>query len=122
MDATLVMFKENGERRDFALLKETTAVGRGQDCDLRIPLAGISRNHCQFIISGTKVLVQDAGSRNGTFVNNQQVSGATALSAGDGVAIGPAVFTLQIDGQPAEIKPVRRAPGVAADGEEPTSS
>jgi pSer/pThr/pTyr-binding forkhead associated (FHA) protein len=108
MDATLVMFKSSGERRDFSLLKEVTTVGRNDDCDLRIPLAGISRGHCRFVINGTKVIVEDLKSTNGTFVNSVRLQGKQDLRPGDQVMVGPVIFTLQVDGQPGDITPTGR--------------
>lgn len=51
-------------------------------------------------------MLQDLGSSNGTYVNNKRVA-ELQLQPGDHVVVGPVVFTVQIDGQPAEIKPVK---------------
>ena len=106
MDVILVMFRENGERKGFALTADTTTVGRTSACDLRIPLSEVSRKHCQFVRYTDRVVLQDLGSSNGTYVNNKRVA-ELQLEAGDNVVVGPVVFTVQIDGDPAEIKPVR---------------
>ena len=106
MDVRLVMFKENGERKDFPLGEGITFVGRQEDCDLRIPLADISRKHAQLIIQEGTVTIRDMGSSNGTYVNNQRVS-EQDLGPGDHIVMGPVVFTLQIDGTPELIRPVK---------------
>ena len=105
MNAKLIMFREDGERRDFTIAPPTVTVGRKNDCDIRIPLAEVSRRHVEFRVESNSVIVKDLGSANGTFVNNKRVNEA-ALSPGDHVIIGPVVFTLQVDGKPAEIRPV----------------
>jgi len=105
MDAVLVLFKENGDRKEFPLIEGKTIVGRKEECDLRIPLAEISRKHVMFMVDEKAVTLRDLGSSNGTYVNNQKVS-ERELAAGDHVVIGPVVFTLQIDGKPDDIKPV----------------
>jgi pSer/pThr/pTyr-binding forkhead associated (FHA) protein len=115
MDVKFVMFKENGERKDFPLQSGRTVIGRKADCDLRIPLADISRRHAEVAIDPRGVALKDLGSSNGTYVNNKRVT-EMVLKAGDHVVIGPVVFTIQIDGEPQTIRPVktkleRRRPG-----------
>jgi pSer/pThr/pTyr-binding forkhead associated (FHA) protein len=106
MNVKLVMFKQDGQRRDFELKKETATLGRNTDCDFQIPLANVSRRHTQLMVKGEKLFVRDLGSSNGTFVNNKRVQEAE-LNAGDTLVLGPVIFTIVIDGQPDEIKPVR---------------
>lgn len=102
----LAMFKSDGTRRDFALTKDRIIIGRKVNCDLRIPLTSVSRQHCEVTIDDGKVRVRDLGSSNGTYHNSVRVQEAD-LSAGDELVIGPVVFTLIVDGQPEDIKPVR---------------
>lgn len=102
----LAMFKSDGTRRDFPLVKDRVVIGRKNNCDLRIPLTAVSRQHCEVTIDQSQVTVKDLGSSNGTYHNNVRVQEAT-LSAGDELVVGPVVFTLIVDGQPADIKPVR---------------
>jgi len=111
MQAVLVMFRSDGERRSFSVARDITVIGRREDCDLRIPLGDISRKHCRLIRDGETLRVEDLGSSNGTFHNGQRVQEAT-LTAGDSVQLGPVVFVLQVDGVPAddELAPVIAAP------------
>jgi pSer/pThr/pTyr-binding forkhead associated (FHA) protein len=106
MDVSLVYFKENGERKDFPLKEGTTTVGRKDECDYRIPLSQVSREHCQFELSDEGLTVRDLNSSNGTYVNNKRVA-KVKLKPGDHVVIGPVVFTVQIDGFPPDPKPVK---------------
>lgn len=102
----LAMFKSDGTRRDFSLAKDRVIIGRKVNCDLRIPLTSVSRQHCELTVQGDKLQVKDLGSSNGTYHNSIRVQEAT-LSAGDELVIGPVVFTVVVDGQPSDIKPVR---------------
>ena len=52
MDVKLVMFKPNGLRKDFPVSKELLVIGRGENCDLQIPLEAVSRRHCEVSLSG----------------------------------------------------------------------
>ena len=106
MDVKLVMFRDSGERREFQVSGGITTVGRKDDCDIRIPVAEVSRHHAEFRQSGTLLELKDLGSANGTFVNNKRVK-QHKLSPGDHVVIGPVVFTVQIDGNPKDIRPVK---------------
>lgn len=107
MEIKLVMFKNDGQRKDFPVSGPTTAIGRGEDCGLRVPLLSVSRRHCELGLTDQGIKVKDLGSSNGTYVNNKRISGEMVLKAGDRLAVGPVVFTVQIDGWPEEIRPVK---------------
>jgi len=106
MNLSLVMFKSDGTRRDFPITKDRVVIGRKPNCDLRIPLTSVSRQHCELRVDDGTAYVKDLGSSNGTYHNSVRVQ-EQALSAGDEVVIGPVVFTVVIDGEPAQIEPVR---------------
>jgi pSer/pThr/pTyr-binding forkhead associated (FHA) protein len=99
MQVVLVMFRADGERRSFSIVRDVTVIGRREDCDLRIPLGDVSRKHCRLIKEDDSIRVEDLGSSNGTFHNNLRVQEAT-LGPGDTVTIGPVTFMVQIDGIP----------------------
>ena len=106
MDVKLVMFRPSGQRKDFPVINPVTVIGRGENCDLRVPLLSVSRRHCELRVQGQSLKVKDLASSNGTYVNNSRVT-EVDLRAGDRLAVGPIVFTLQVDGQPDEIRPVK---------------
>lgn len=110
MQAVLVMFRSDGERRSFSVTRDMTVVGRREDCDLRIPLGEVSRKHCRLVRDGDTLRLEDLGSSNGTFLNGQRVQ-ESVLQPGDSVQIGPVIFVLQVDGYPAddELNPVSAA-------------
>ncbi len=120
MQVTLVMFKSDGNRRDFPLEGERTIIGRKSTCDLRIPLASVSRQHCEVVHCKGELLVRDLGSSNGTYHNSTRVQEAS-LVAGDELVVGPVVFVVVVDGQPAQIEPVRTVvdPTEANEDDEP---
>jgi pSer/pThr/pTyr-binding forkhead associated (FHA) protein len=117
MQAVLVMFRSDGERRSFSIQRDMTVIGRREDCDLRIPLGEVSRKHCRLVRDGDILKVEDLGSSNGTFLNAHRVQEAL-LSPGDSIQVGPVVFVLQVDGTPAddELSPVS-VPVAASDGD-----
>lgn len=106
MDVKLVMFKPNGQRKDLPVSKKLTVLGRGENCEVRIPLENVSRRHCEISLVGAELKVKDLASSNGTYVNNRRIN-ECSLGAGDRLVVGPVVFTVQIDGQPGAIEPIK---------------
>ncbi len=115
MQVVLVMFRPDGQRRSFSVVRDMTVVGRREDCDLRIPLGDVSRKHCRLIKDGDAIRVEDLGSSNGTYRNGNRVQ-QSELTAGDTLQVGPVVFVLQVDGMPADedLRPVTSAAAAGA--------
>ncbi len=104
MDVKLVIFKSDGARKDIPVAPGRYIVGRKPDASIRVPLASVSREHCEIILDNSGLRVRDLGSSNGTFRNHERVK-ETRLSPGDVLTVGPVSLTVQIDGQPLNIKP-----------------
>lgn len=126
MEAFLVMFKADGSRRDFPIHAEKKyKIGRHEKCNLRIPLASVSREHAIIFFDDEEdeLVVEDLGSSNGTFVNDTKVEGMVELTPGDVVRFGDVPFQVVIDGYPTDLEPLTNAPtkestaGAAADAE-----
>jgi ABC-type multidrug transport system ATPase subunit/predicted component of type VI protein secretion system len=66
---------------------EVILIGREGDCDLVLDSLKASRRHAQIVQHGEDYYIEDLGSMNGTFVNDQQVS-QTELTDGDLIQIG----------------------------------
>ncbi len=101
MNVKLIMFREDGSRREFPLEQGANTIGRKDDCTIRIPLSVVSRRHCEVVVEKNSVAIRDLGAANGTFLNNRRVT-EEDLEAGDQIVIGPVVFTVQINGDPSE--------------------
>ena len=99
MDVNLVLLKKNGSHKFFPLPSSVTVIGRRHNCDLCIPLASVSKKHCQLNSDNGVLKIRDLGSRNGTHLNDKRIDEAT-INAGDSVKIGPLTFIIQINGQP----------------------
>jgi len=81
----------DGERA--VALDEPLRLGRDADCELRLNVPLASRRHARVSWDGRRAWVEDLGSRNGTFVNGEQLAGPRALRDGDELHI--AGFTLR---------------------------
>src|SRR5262249_47496334 len=57
----------------FRLDRDST-IGREVDADIRLLDIDVSRKHARIRVSGHEVVLEDGGSRNGTKVNNRQIS------------------------------------------------
>ena len=76
------------EQREYLIPEGETLVGRGLECGVRLPSARVSRVHARLRAADGQVSVEDAGSKNGTWVNGERREGPTALDDGDEVAFG----------------------------------
>ena len=101
MDVKIIMFREDGARRQFPVHPGATTIGRGQDCTIRIPLAEVSRRHAEILLDEDGPVLKDLAAANGTYLNNRRIT-EEDLEPGDQIVIGPVVFTVQIDGDPAD--------------------
>lgn len=72
-------------------------IGRGEDAHLKPTSDLVSRVHCVVKISGGKVVIEDMKSRNGTFVNGQQLEKAHFAKSGDTLRVGRLQFEVVID-------------------------
>lgn len=86
---------EKGPRKgmSFLLREGNTTVGRHPESDIFLNDVTVSRHHCRFVASGDDLVVEDSGSTNGTYVNDERVDKAS-LDAGDEVLIGRFQFVV----------------------------
>lgn len=102
MDASFVLITQDYAQRAIPINRPKTVIGRQTDCNIRIPSADVSRQHCEVLIEGDAIQLKDLGSSNGTFVNRKKVT-QTALAAGDLISVGSCVFVVRLDGNPETI-------------------
>ena len=94
-----------GERR-FPLSDGRFVIGRAPEAAIQIDSGGVSRLHAQITVVGREARVEDLGSKNGTFVGGQPVTGARVLADGDELRIGPVSLNFTIvAAEPTETMP-----------------
>jgi len=91
--ALLQILKGPTPGQQFALDREKSVIGRHPDCDIVLDVGAISRQHAQIVMVGPDYFVQDLQSRNGTFVNGQQVHEMHRLEENDRIKICDLLFT-----------------------------
>jgi len=95
-------FKLETENGAKPLKQGSNVIGRTEDCAILIDKTEVSRCHAMITVQGTTAIIEDLGSKNGTFVNGHQVAGPTPLSNGDEIWIGRSVARMRflIEGEP----------------------
>ncbi len=91
--AFLVIHVDGTERSRVVDLPDGVDVtfGRSRGAAIHIDNEKMSRMHARIRRSGTDIVVQDLGSRNGTRVNGTRIEGTRRLASGDEIALGPIV-------------------------------
>jgi len=80
---------------EYALLKDEISLGRGEDNDVVIPHASISRAHARLMRRNGTYELMDLNSTNGSYVNEQPVHGSTVVANGSEVRLGDIKFILR---------------------------
>jgi len=74
-----------------ALAKLPLTFGRLQSADVVLDLGSISRMHARVSQADSGYIIEDLGSSNGTFVNEERIQAARPLMNGDHLRLGPDV-------------------------------
>jgi hypothetical protein len=72
---------------------EGAVLGRGDAAEIRLEDPFASSRHARLIRQGGIVVIEDLGSTNGTYLNEELLSGPQPLHQGDRVRIGDSEFT-----------------------------
>jgi hypothetical protein len=96
MDDKPVLVVSEGELAGhrWTLSKEEMMIGRGNDADIVLPERQVSRYHSKIHYRDGHYLLEDLGSKNGTFLNGQQVAGTVPIQDGDEIQIALCVRML----------------------------
>ncbi|MFI5036705.1 MAG: FHA domain-containing protein [Acidimicrobiales bacterium] len=78
-----------GERVEVDI---AVTIGRSADCDLQVPDTYLSSRHARLANDNGDLTIEDLGSTNGTYVNQELVQGRLLLERGDIVQVGGVLF------------------------------
>lgn len=84
-------YLRGGDEESHVFRSKRICIGRGAQCEVRIASQHISNSHAYIeFFSGSGAILQDQGSRNGTFVNDRRVPspGGIGLESGDSIQFG----------------------------------
>jgi DNA-binding winged helix-turn-helix (wHTH) protein len=99
--------------RAIVLAEGDNIVGRDPQCDVWLDASGVSRRHARVqVTSGSDaVVVEDLGSKNGTLLQNEPITGEVRLTDGDVIQIGSVELKLRMwsEAKAAETERIRHS-------------
>lgn len=87
----LVIVEGHRSGTTYTLEQGSLQVGRGQHSTIFLDDVTVSRNHAQITVDGDQVMLVDAGSLNGTYLNGRRIEKAE-LEHKDDIQIGKYKF------------------------------
>jgi len=81
---------------EYTLMKDEISIGRGENNDVVIPHASVSRQHARLMRRDGGFELMDLNSTNGSYVDDRQIHGSAFLSAGSRLRLGDIRFVLQL--------------------------
>lgn len=120
-EQALLIWREEDLIKDQWVLNETDMeilIGRSDDCKVHLPVRWISRIHAVLRRNQGQFMLEDAGSKNGVFLNGQRIIKPTALTDGDIIQLAPGLELIYVDSDATAPLPGRRGLGLQVDGEE----
>ncbi len=90
----LVCVRGNNKGDQFPIEEGETVIGRVADCRISLFDKHASRHHCRVVRHSDSISIEDIGSRHGTRVNGETITGKTILDEGDKIKIGHTTLVL----------------------------
>ncbi len=78
-------------------------IGRAEENSITLPSGQVSRRHACISVAGGRVYLEDLGSSNGTFVDEQRIQQKVALRPGSRFRIGEFLIELSVDGRVSDV-------------------
>jgi predicted component of type VI protein secretion system len=94
----MLMVREGiSPRRQWALQGAVVVIGRGDDCHVLVDDRQASRHHARITQTEDGYVLEDLGSKNGTFLNGQPLTAPMVLRDGDEIGIAFAAKLAFVD-------------------------
>ena len=77
-------------------IAQTVTVGRGPENTVDLVDPRASRKHARLTRTDDGILLEDAGSTNGTFVNGGRIAGPVRVAAGDLIVVGDTALRVEV--------------------------
>ena len=88
-------------KQEFLLHAAETLLGRDPAAGVYVDHPSVSRSHARISIESNRVILQDCGSRNGTFLNGRRVDGLAMIEHDDVIGLGPITLVFHVARAPA---------------------
>jgi DNA-binding winged helix-turn-helix (wHTH) protein len=82
--------------REIPMQEGENVIGRDPDATVRIDAPSVSRRHARVVVTADNAVLEDLGSKNGTFLRNQRLFGTAALADLDELQIGSVRMLMRI--------------------------
>jgi pSer/pThr/pTyr-binding forkhead associated (FHA) protein len=92
---TLVVYPPDGARPRTVRMGPSMMVGRDPGCEVRLEDTYASQQHARVFAKQDSWYVEDLGSTNGTFVNDQRLAAPALVQPGDRIRVGTTVLELR---------------------------
>ncbi len=83
----LLVLEGPGAGQRIVIEQQPLIIGREETCDVVIPDRQVSRQHARIRLEADRYVLEDMGSKNGTFVNGHELPGPYPLQDGDEIQI-----------------------------------
>jgi DNA-binding winged helix-turn-helix (wHTH) protein len=80
-------------RQRFPLFVGEHIIGRDPDLDVTLDATTVSRRHARLVVTHEAAMLEDCGSKNGTFRGGERVTSSIQLADGDTIHIGSLLIT-----------------------------
>jgi DNA-binding winged helix-turn-helix (wHTH) protein len=74
--------------QEIPLAEGENIIGRTRDAIVRISSSRVSRRHAKIVVTGGRAVLEDLGSKNGTFIRGRKIHRPVELSDGDEICFG----------------------------------
>lgn len=105
-------------KNQWIIGRTPVTIGRAPECEVQLDARWVSRQHATIRMEGSNYVIEDAGSKNGVFVNGQRVSGPRTLEDGDRIQLAPGLELSFVDSESTAPLPGRVERGLRLDTEE----
>ena len=82
--------------RSLPLIEGEHVIGRDADAAIRLDSSTVSRRHARIVVTDTAAILEDFGSKNGTFHRDARVGAPITLEDGDVIRVGSHVLTFRL--------------------------
>lgn len=113
-DYKIILTDETTSPKEFELTGSEIIIGRDVGVDVTIPSPAISRRHAKLTRDGDAYMIEDLGSSNGTFINEERLTARRQLKSGDKIRLGKAVTVTYLAPTVSQGTAVRSQPAMPA--------
>ena len=118
-EPALLVWQDGDLIKDQWVINHTpVTIGRAPECEVRLDARWVSRQHAYIRTEGKQYVLEDAGSKNGVFLNGQRVTSPCTLEDGDRIQVAPGLELVFVDSEATAPLPGRVERGLVLDREE----